>query len=133
MLLFFNNLELLVLSTPSEPIASKKPKRHFSEAEKKEFCLSWKHSGLRKSDFCRVNGISEGSFHGWYREFFQESQSVGNFSPLIMHSSSMEEIDKEKVSLKMTLPNQTQLCVSLAEDRLISFIVELCHATTIIR
>ena len=132
MLLCFNNTGLIMLSTSSESIASKKPKRHFSEAEKKQFCLSWKNSGLRKSEFCRVNELSEGSFHGWYREFFQESQPVGNFSPL-MPSSSVDKIDKEKISLKMTLPNQTQLCVSLPEDRLISFVVELCHATTIIR
>ena len=120
-------------SIPSESNAKKKSKRHFSEAEKREFCLSWKDSGLRKSEFCRVNGLSEGSFHGWYREFFQVPQSAGErFSPLVS-SSFIEETDREKISLKMTLPNQTHLCASLPEDRLISFIVELCHATTVIR
>lgn len=123
-------MELIMSSISSESIANKKSKRHFSEAEKREFCLSWKSSGLRKSEFCRVNGLSEGSFHGWYREFLQGS--FGNFSPL-MSSSSMEKVDLEKISLTMTLPNQTQLCVLLPEDRLISFIVEICHATTIIR
>lgn len=120
-------------SIPSESSAKKKLKRHFSEAEKREFCLDWKNSGLRKSEFCRVNGLSESSFHGWYHDFLQAPQSVGeNFSPLVS-SSFIEDTDRERISLKMTLPNQTQLCVSLPEDRLISFIVELCHATTVIR
>jgi len=106
--------------------------RKFSVEEKRAYDIAWKKSGLSLADFCKSQCISRSALYKWSNEFKKEN-SLSDFSPL-------------SVPIKPSASNMTQLTIhscadnhpmelkiSIPEHRLVSFIKEMCNATSVIR
>jgi len=111
---------------------NRQPNRNFSIEEKKAYSIAWKNSDLSLSDFCKSHGISKSALYQWSHQFKKENSvsdflplsapinpSTTNMTQLIIHSCA----DNHPIELKISIP----------EDRVIPFIKEICHATSVIR
>lgn len=114
-----------------------KSKKTYSEDEKRELCCQWKASALSLQEFCRRNKLAKSSLYGWSRRYpcvdaADAIKKVNAFSPVMLPITAISRT-AEPITIEMVLPNQAQLRLSLQEDRLVSFLQELCHATATIR
>jgi transposase-like protein len=106
--------------------------RRFTYEEKRNHYLEWKKSGQSKVEFCQSVGISKSTFFSWVNQFKDKIPDDVFFSPVTLKSAPTSEPDKV-TQLEIHLPNQTRLFITIQKPNLISFIQELCHATTVIR
>lgn len=105
--------------------------RNLSREEKKEYYIRWKESGINQFDFCKANGISKSALYQWGKELELEKEE-NHFLPITLEEPPVAKQDR-MLALTMTISNQIQLNMQLSEDRLVSFIRELCDGTAIIR
>jgi hypothetical protein len=103
-----------------------------SDEEKRNYCLKWSRSGQSKAAFCRSIGISKSAFYLWCNQFHEEFPIDAAFSPVTLKSEP--SLNPEALlQLEICLPNQTKIFIPMQKANVISFIQELCHATTVIR
>ena len=113
----------------------RKRPQNFTEKEKRNFCLQWEGSGQSKAAFSRSLGITKSAFYLWYNRFKEEKASYTaniTFSPVALKDSSAVT-SENAIQVEICLPNQAKLSISMQKSNVISFIQELCHATTVIR
>ena len=48
--------------------SNQKVKADFSSDLKKELCLKWEKSGLKKVEFAKLNQINKSTFYSWFTE-----------------------------------------------------------------
>ena len=107
-------------------------KRKFSAEEKRAYYITWKNSGLSLTDFCRSQGISRSALYNWSNQFKKENNQ-SDFSPLTMPTNPSATNLIQLTIHSCDSNNSVQLKVSIPEQRLVSFIKEMCNATSIIR
>jgi len=107
--------------------------KNFSQEEKRHYCLQWERSGQSKAAFCQSQQITKSAFYAWYHQFKQSNPIEETiFSPVTLKAAST--IASENImQLEICLPNQTKILFPIQKSHVISFIQELCHATTAIR
>jgi transposase-like protein len=106
-------------------------KRKFSTEEKRSIYIAWQHSDLSLIDFCKLQGISKSAFYKWQNEFKEEnSQSI--FLPLTMPQKSDSHMTQLTIR-SATSDNSVELKLFIPRHRLVSFIKEMCDATSVIR
>lgn len=116
----------------NEKQINRKPKKSFSIEEKRNYWIAWKKSGINQSEFCKANGISRSAFYQWSQVFKEEGSEVG-FSPLVIDKQlSVNSTDIIQLNIAFT-HSSLQLNLAIPECRLVSFIQEISHATTIVR
>jgi hypothetical protein len=103
----------------------------FSAQEKGDYCIEWEKSSMKQADFCKAKGFSRSAFRNWYNDFKEGKSNNSSFSPLYL--ASQTPIKQDIPQCVIRLPNQIELCMTMNKPTLISFIQELCHATTITR
>ena len=107
-------------------------RKKYSKQEKGDHYAAWKASGMEKSTFCKKHGINLNDFYYWHKLFNNKTSEPTQFSPVIAKMAS-HDTEKHQVKLEIRLPNQSQLFVMLNENRIVSFIQELCNAASVIR
>jgi len=105
--------------------------RNLSAEEKRNYCVAWKKSGMNQFDFCKANGISKSALYQWSKQFEKEA-SQSDFSPLVMPVKA-SATNMKQITITSGSDDAVQLKISIPEDRLISFIKEMCNATSAIR
>lgn len=111
---------------------TKNLKRKYSQEEKNNFCTAWEQSGVSQIDFCKAHGVSRSAFCQWLKEFKKESKAL-DFSPLIIEEKTAAA-STELMSLNIGFANHSlQLSLVIPEHRLVSFILEIGYAITIVR
>jgi transposase-like protein len=106
-------------------------KRRFSIEEKRTYYIAWKNSGLNLTDFCNENGISKSTFYQWSK-LFKRKDNKSDFSPLVMLKNP-PVTNMTQVTIDFCDNTSPQLKISIPEHRLVSFIKEMCNATSVIR
>lgn len=115
----------------SENQINRHSKRKFSVEEKRTYYIASKNSDLNLTDFCKENGISKSALYQWSRQFKKED-SQSDFSPLVMPKKS-PTTNMTQVTIGSCHNNSVQLKILIPEHRLVSFIKEMCNATSFIR
>lgn len=104
-----------------------------SNQERRNYCIAFEKSGKSRLAFCRGNGISPSTFHGWYQQYKIECSSEAFFSPMVPEPTVPVIKESPAVQCEIRFPNETQLILSLQESALVSIIQGVCHAATAIR
>ena len=110
----------------------RKRQKNFTHEEKRDFYLQWERSGQSKAAFCQSLGIAKSAFYSWRYQFKQGNSSDTLFSPVTLKTEPTMPL-ANVMHLEICLPNQTKIFISMQKSNLVSFIQELCHATTVIR
>jgi|ERR1700685_2319826 transposase-like protein len=106
--------------------------RKFSAEEKRAYDIAWKNSGLSLADFCKSQGISRSALYKWSNQFEKEN-SQSDFSPLSLPTKP-SAINMTQLTIHSCDSNNSmELKISIPEHRLVSFIKEMCNATSVIR
>jgi len=115
-------------------------KRNFSLNEKRNYCLEFERSKMNQIDFCKMQGISKSALYNWIKLFKKnkgKNQANNNQGDLVFSPLVLEKIPSEKqtdiTQLTLIFQNQMQLSINMPEHRLVSFLLELGYATTIVR
>lgn len=103
----------------------------FTAEERRNYYMAWKESGMSHIAFCKAKGISKSVLYKWIKKFKKENNGR-SFAPLILKKPLLSE-QTDVIQLNMNFPNQIKLSIAMPEQRLVSFIQELSHATAIIR
>lgn len=116
-------------------ISHPRPKKIFSEQEKRDYYSAWENSGMNKRRFCKEHELSIDEFYYWHKLFKPEPPPKSpTFSPVVAKTASAPTKQQQDVTqVELRLSNQAQLFITLHEHQLVSFIQELCNAVTIIR
>jgi len=119
-------------------ISHPRPKKIFSEQEKRDYYSAWENSGMNKRRFCKEHELSIDEFSYWHKVFKPKPQPKSlQFSPVVAKTASAQPAptkqQQDVTQIELRLPNQAQLFITLREHQLVSFIQELCNAVTIIR
>ena len=114
----------------------RKRNRHYTEEAKKRFYELWKSSGMKIGAFCESHDLTKSVFYGWRQCFGDPGVSpptpeLGSF--VSVRVAKEAPIHTGSAQVKLILPNQIELHVTLDVSGLVSFLQELCHATAIIR
>lgn len=89
----------------------KTKKRRWQEEEKRKIFLAWKESKLSKSEFCRQNNLSLGTFSHWEDYFKKDFKEKISFSPVQTH-----KMLNNAQHIKINLPNGLELNFSQVEN-----------------
>ena len=106
--------------------------KNFTQKEKRDYYLQWERSGQSKAAFCQSVGLTKSAFYSWLHQFKQRIPSDTVFSPVTLKADPMMA-SENIMQLEICLPNQTKVLISVQKSNVISFIQELCHATTALR
>ena len=105
--------------------------RNLSAEEKRNYYIAWKESGMSQSNFCKTNGISKSALYQWSKQC-EKKANQSDFSPLITPTKS-SSTNMTQLTITSGSDDSVQLKISIPEDRLVSFIKEMCNATSAIR
>jgi transposase-like protein len=111
---------------------SRHSKRKFSVEEKRTYYIAWKNSGYSLTDFCKSQGISRSALYNWSNQFKKENIQ-SDFSQVTMPTKSSATNLTQLTIHSCDSNNTLQLKISIPEHRLVSFIKEMCNATSVIR
>jgi hypothetical protein len=120
------------MTEANPPLLSQQPRKKLIEKEQRQYYQFWKMSGLSKSAFCKQHAIAAGTFYAWCDRYERDSTVASGFSPIIAAVKTASPA-ADSIDIELTFPNQLQVRLCLREDRLVSFLQELCHATATIR
>lgn len=101
--------------------------------DRRDYCIAWEKSGKSRLAFCKANGISSSTFHGWYTQYQKDLSRETLFTPMVAEPPVPIIKESASVQCEIRFPNETQLFISLQESALISIIQGICHAATSIR
>lgn len=107
--------------------------KEMSIQEKRNYCIAWEKSGKSRLAFCKANGISSSTFHGWYTQYQRELSREGLFTPMVAEPPAPVIKESHGVQCEIRFPNEMQLFISLQESALVSIIQGICHAATALR
>ena len=107
-------------------------KRKFSVEERRTYYITWQNSGLSLADFCKSQGISRSALYEWSKQFKKEN-GQSDFSPLTMPAKPSATNLTQLTIHSCDSNNSMELKISIPEHRLVSFIKEMCNATSAIR
>ena len=116
----------------NENKSSQRSNRNLSMEEKRTYYTAWKNSGLSLTDFCKSNGISRSALYAWSNRFKKENNQ-SDFSPLTIPTKPSATNMTQLTIHSCDSNNSVQLKISIPEHRLVSFIKEMCSATSTIR
>lgn len=105
--------------------------RKFSIEQKRTYYIAWKNSNLSLSDFCKDHEISRSALYQWCNQFKKED-SQSNFSPLVI-AQKPPATSLVQLTITSGCDNSVEFKISIPEHRLVSFIKEMCNATSTIR
>ena len=105
--------------------------RKFSVEQKRAYYVAWKNSALSLSDFCKEQAISRSALYQWCNQFKKED-SKSSFSPLVIPPKP-PVTNLTQLTIISGCDNSVRLKISIPEHRLVSFIKEMCNATSVIR
>ena len=106
-----------------------------SQEEKRALCESWRISGKKISAFCKEQGFSTSTFHGWLNKLSIREPKIKkmHLKPVIVKDNFLKVNGMEQTLIEVVLPNQVILRLKLSLKELIPFIQELSYAAAIIR
>ena len=106
--------------------------KNFTQEEKRNIYLQWERSGQSKAAFCQSVGIAKSAFYSWCLQFKLEPPTEKVFSAVTLKALPPMALEND-MQLEICLPNQTKVLISIQKSNVVSFIQELCNATTVIR
>jgi len=90
---------------------TRRPKRHFSLEDKKNFCIAWEASGLDKAKFCKKYDLVHSVFSKWCRQLNSNKPtppSQNHWIPIALNETpSLLKKDKGVIDIK--IPNITHV------------------------
>lgn len=111
---------------------NRRSKRKFSVEEKRTHYVAWKNSGLSLTDFSKSQGISRPVLYRWFNQIKKE-KSQSDFSPVTIPANPSANNLTQVTIHSCDSNHSVQLKIALPEHRLVSFIKEMCDATSVIR
>lgn len=97
---------------------------------KHDYCIAWEKSGLAKGVFCAGHDISRAEFASWYQQYKKGLFNESSFLPMTVSAKSSTEVAPEVIPFEISLPNQARIVMAMPKQAFVSFIQELCHATS---
>ncbi len=116
--------------------ASTKIPKSYHAAEKLALCEEWKRSGMTAEQFCKTKGISKSVLYKWQHRHQANLPSQTNDKRknwVLINQPESIESSEERVSIELTLPNQSIARIKTSRIEAINFFQELYHAITTVR
>lgn len=116
--------------------APSKIAKSYRAEEKLALCGEWKRSGMTAEQFCKTKGISKSVLYKWQhrRKSSQPSQmNAKSENWVLVRPPEGSESPEKRVSIELTLPNQSIARIKISRVEAVNFFQELYHAIATVR